>query len=171
MRRTVVTAFTIIFCFILQTSVFDLFQLADTVPNIMLIYVVSVAVMRGQKESMITGFFCGLLLDIFYSSHLGIFAFVFMFMGFVNGLFHRIYYAEDTFLPLVLISVNDIVYGFVMYLGYGLLKNHMNLMLYIRKIILPEIVYTIAVALLLYRVFLRFNNWLEKYEKGSVDFV
>ncbi len=171
MRRTIVTALCILISYVIQTSVFGMFKLADTVPNIMLILVVSIAVMRGQKEGMLTGFFTGLLLDIFYSPYLGAMAFIFMFFGFVDGLFHRIYYSEDTFLPLLLIAINDIVYGFVMYIGYGLLRNHLHILLYIRKIILPEIVYTIAVALLYYRVLLRINNWLEKSEKGSVEFV
>ena len=171
MKRIIVSAISIILSFIFQTAVFGLFKLADTAPNIMLILVVSIAVMRGQKEGMIVGFFSGLMLDIFYSSYLGILAFVFMLFGFVNGLFNRIYYAEDTFLPLVLIAINDIIYGIVMYIGCGLLKNHLHFFLYIKKIILPEIVYTVAVALIFYRIYLRMNNWLEKSEKGSVDFV
>ena len=75
MRRIIVTAITILVCFLLQTSVFDLFRLADTVPNVLLILVSSVSVMRGQKEGMLTGFFSGLLLDMFYGSWLGGFAF------------------------------------------------------------------------------------------------
>ena len=70
MRRIIVTAITILVCFLLQTSVFDLFRLADTVPNVLLILVSSVSVMRGQKEGMLTGFFSGLLLDMFYGSWL-----------------------------------------------------------------------------------------------------
>ncbi|MDO4977570.1 MAG: rod shape-determining protein MreD [Eubacteriales bacterium] len=171
MRRTIITAICILLCYIFQTSVFGLFKLADTVPNMMLILVVSIAVMRGQKSGMIVGFFSGLLLDIFYSSYLGIFAFLYMFLGFLDGFFHRIYYSEDTFLPLVLIAVNDVVYGILMYIGYGLLKNHLHIFQYVKRIILPEIVYTVAVALILYRILLRINNALEKYDKGSVDFV
>ena len=171
MKRFIFGIIGIIACFVCQTALFGLFKLADTAPNIMLIFVASIAVMRGQKEGMTIGFFSGLLLDIYYSSYLGIFAFVFMIFGFVDGFFHRIYYAEDTFLPLVLIAVNDVIYGFLMYLGYGLLKNHLHILFYLKNIILPEIVYTVAVAVIFYRIFLRVNNWLESYEKGSVDFV
>ena len=171
MRRIIVGGLGIVLCFVCQTALFGLLKLADTAPNIMLILVASVAVMRGQKEGMIIGFFSGLLLDLFYSSHLGIFAFIFMLSGFVDGFFHRIYYSEDTFLPLVLIGANDLVYGIVMFIGYGLLNNHLHLFTYLRKIILPEAVYTVAVGVIFYRIFLRVNQWLEQFEKGSVDFV
>ena len=160
MRRIVVTAITILVCFLLQTSVFDLFKLADTVPNVLLILVASVSVMRGQKEGMLTGFFSGLLLDIFYGSWLGGFAFLYMFFGFVDGLFNQIYYSDDNFLPVIMIGVNDLVYGIFM-----------RILFYIRSIILPEMVYTIAVGLILYQILLRINDWLEKKNKGSADFV
>ena len=57
MKRIIVTAVTIVVCFILQTSVFDLIRLANIVPNVLLILVSCIAVMRGQKEGMITAFF------------------------------------------------------------------------------------------------------------------
>lgn len=171
MKKLIVTILSILVCFLLQTSVFDLLRLAGTVPNVLLILVCSVSVMRGQKEGMITGFFGGLLLDIFYGSWLGGLAFVYMMFGFVDGYFNQIYYPDDNFLPLVIIGINDLVYGVIMYLVYGLLHNHMDILFYTRTIILPEIVYTVAVSLVLHRVFLRINDWLDKDNKGSADFV
>ena len=72
---------------------------------------------------MIVGFFSGLLMDIFYGSTIGGFAFLYMMFGFVDGFFHRIYYSDDNILPLVLIGVNDLVYGVIMYILCGLLHN------------------------------------------------
>lgn len=171
MKRIIVTAITILVCFLLQTSVFDLFKLADTVPNVLLILVSSIAVMRGQKAGMLTGFFSGLLLDIFYGSWLGGFAFIYMIFGFIDGFFNRIYYSDDNFLPLIIIGVNDLVYGIIMFIVYGLLQNHMDFFYYIRSIILPEMVYTVAVGLVLYQILLRVEDWLERDNKGSADFV
>lgn len=111
MKRGIVTAVLVFICFILQTSVFELIKLAGITPNILLILISSVAVMRGQKPGMIVGFFCGLLMDIFYGSTIGGFAFLYMVFGFVDGFFNRIYYSDDNILPLVLIGVNDLIYG------------------------------------------------------------
>lgn len=171
MRRIIVTAITVVLCFILQTSVFELFKLANITPNILLILVSSIAVMRGQKEGMIVGFFSGLLLDIFYGSLLGGFAFLYMLFGFVDGFFNKVYYSDDNFLPLIMIGVNDLIYGIIMYLFCGLLQNHLHVFYYVKSIILPEMVYTVAVGLLLYQVLLRLNDWIEKNKKGSADIV
>ena len=160
MKRGIVTAVLVFICFILQTSVFELIKLAGITPNILLILISSVAVMRGQKPGMIVGFFSGLLMDIFYGSTIGGFAFL-----------YRIYYSDDNILPLVLIGVNDLIYGFIMYILCGLLQNHLRIIYYLKNIILPEMVYTVAVGLVCYQILLRINDWLEKNEKRGADFV
>ena len=152
MKRGIVTAVLVFICFILQTSVFELIKLAGITPNILLILISSVAVMRGQKPGMIVGFFSGLLMDIFYGSTIGGFAFLYMVFGFVDGFFNRIY-------------------GFIMYILCGLLQNHLRIIYYLKNIILPEMVYTVAVGLVCYQILLRINDWLEKNEKRGADFV
>lgn len=97
--------------------------------------------------------------------------FLYMMFGFVDGFFHRIYYSDDNILPLVLIGVNDLVYGVIMYILCGLLHNHLRIVYYLKNIILPEIVYTVAVGLVFYQILLRINDWLEKNEKRGADFV
>ena len=171
MKRGIVTAVLVFICFILQTSVFELIKVAGIAPNLLLIFISSIAVMRGQKPGMIVGFFSGLLMDIFYGSTIGGFAFLYMMFGFVVGFFHRIYYSDDNILPLVLIGVNDLVYGVIMYILCGLLHNHLRIVYYLKNIIIPELVYTVGFGLLFYHIFLIINDWLEKNEKRGADFV
>ena len=165
MKRGIVTAVLVFICFILQTSVFELIKLAGITPNILLILISSVAVMRGQKPGMIVGFFCGLLMDIFYGSTIGGFAFLYMVFGFVDGFFNRIYYSDDNILPLVLIGVNDLIYGFIMYILCGLLQNHLRIIYYLKNIILPEMVYTVAVGLVCWKRTKRGVQILFKFKK------
>lgn len=171
MKRIIATGLLIILFFVLQTSVFEMLKLADIVPNVLVILISSVAVMRGQKEGMLTGFFCGLLMDMFFGNWLGGFAFLYMLFGFVDGFFNRIYYSDDNFLPLILIGANDLVYGLIMFVVRGLLRNHLDFSYYLTSIILPELVYTVAVGLVLYQLLLRLNGFLERFEEGSADIV
>lgn len=171
MRRIVSTGIVIILFFVLQTSVFEMLKLANIVPNMIVILISSVAVMRGQKAGMLVGFFSGLLLDMFFGSFLGCFAFLYMVSGFIDGYFNRIYYSDDNFLPLILIGANDLAYGLIMYITRGLLHNHLQFFYYLTSVILPELVYTVAAGLLFYQLLLRLNNFLERYEEGSADIV
>ncbi len=171
MRRVIINAVIIFICYILQTSVFEMFRLADVVPNVLLILVSSTAMMRGQKEGMLVGFFSGLMLDVLYSPYLGLNAFLYMLLGFTGGYFQKVYYDNAVLLTAVLIGIQDVIYGVLMYIVMGVLQGHLHIWNYFSKIIIPEAVYTMGIGIILYAILLRVNRWLEKHEKGSVDFV
>ena len=59
MRRGAVMALLIIVCFILQSTVFQALSLAGISPNLLLIVTTSLGFLRGEKEGMAAGFFCG----------------------------------------------------------------------------------------------------------------
>ena len=103
LRKVVVTLF-ILAGFILQCTVFDKLAFAGIIPNLMIILTSSFGFMRGEKEGLVIGFFCGLLSDIFFGNFLGFYALVLMYIGFLNGKFSRIFYPEDIKLPIALIT-------------------------------------------------------------------
>ena len=48
-----------------------------------------------EKEGTYIGFACGLLLDIFGSGILGFYALLYMYIGYINGCFRKMFYPED----------------------------------------------------------------------------
>ena len=100
MLRKFLMALLILGCFILQCSVFNSISFAGIIPNLMIILTSSFGFMRGEKEGLWIGFFCGLLCDIFFGSFLGFYALILMYIGYLNGKFCRIFYPEDIKLPL-----------------------------------------------------------------------
>ena len=168
MKRGIVTAVLVFICFILQTSVFELIKLAGITPNILLILISSVAVMRGQKPGMIVGFFCGLLMDIFYGPVLGFHMLLFTYIGYLNGYCYRIFYDDDIKMPVLLIALSDIAYGMIIYIFQFLFRGRISLFFYLRRIIIPEVIYTALITLIVYRLLLALNHKLEKAEQRSV---
>lgn len=65
MRRKLILAVLILLAFVLQGTVFQTLSIASIVPNLLLILTVSFGFMRGKKEGMFVGFFCGLLIEYF----------------------------------------------------------------------------------------------------------
>ena len=92
-----------------------------------------------------------------------------MIIGFVLGYFNQIYYEEDITLPLILIGSADLLYGIFMYLVSFLVRGRFNFLFYLKRIILPELVYTVIVSIVVYRVILFICKKLDK--KGSEDFI
>ena len=151
-RRGIVTAIVVLVCFLLQCMLFPHLALASIKPHLMLI-----------------GFFSGLIIDIQFGNILGFYALIYLLIGYVNGLFEQMYFDEDIKLPLILISASEFVYGLVIYLLMFLLRSEFDFLHYLSHIIIPELIYTIAVTLPLYPAILFINHKLDAEEKRSAS--
>ena len=154
-----------IICFILQNTVFQALALASISPNLLVILTSSMGLMRGKKEGMLVGFFCGFLVDIFYGDLFGFYALVYMYIGYVNGFFNKIFYDDDIKLPMLVISASEFLYSLIVYVFLFLIRTRFNFGYYFIHIIIPELVYTIVVTLFLYRLINGVNRKLEQPEK------
>ncbi len=167
MRKILVSAILVVLCFILQSTVFKSLAFGGIVPNLMIVLTASFGFMRGEKTGLLFGFFCGFLTDIFFGEVLGLYAIIYMYIGYANGKFNRIFYPEDIKLPLGLILVSDLAYGFLCYGILFLMRGRFHIGYYFINIILPEMVYTILVTLILYPLILWIHKKLEDIEQRS----
>lgn len=161
MKRKIVITLIILISFLLQSTVFQTLSIGSISPNLMIIVVSSFGFMGGKKEGMAVGFFCGLLEDIFFGRLLGMHAMIYMYIGYANGYFNHIFYGDDIKLPISLISVSELVYGLGTYLIMFLMRSRFAFSYYMRSIILPELVYTLIMTLVFYRLIFLINRKLE----------
>ena len=164
MRRKIVLALLIIITFVLQSTVFKWLSIASISPNILLILTVSFGFMGGKTTGLFVGFFCGLMIDLFYGNLFGLNALLYMYIGFFNGFLYKVYYDEDIKVPLVLVAISDFAYGGLVYALQFMLRGRLNLLGYLRQIIFPELVYTVLLTLIFYRIFFRINKKLSDIE-------
>lgn len=167
MRRKISVLLIIIICFLLQSTVFKALSFAAVSPNLLIVVVSSFGFMRGRKEGMFIGLICGLLLDIFFGQIFGFYTLIYMVIGYVNGMFRKIFYPDDIKLPMVLILGSDFVLNFIIYLLLFLPRKKTNLGYYILRIMIPEMVYTLVITIALYFIILKINQHLERIEKRS----
>lgn len=169
MVRIVVTLLELIFCFLLQTSLFSFLRISGVVPNCLLILVVTVAYTRGQIPAIITGFFSGMLLDLCFSETVGFCAVIYMIVGYLTGFAHKIYYERDYFVPGALVLAGEFVYSFLYYVLFFLLRGKLELHTYFIFTILPRMLYTILASLLLYPAFHGIHFLLLRLEGKNDD--
>ena len=167
MKRNIILFFVILCGFVLQTTLFQALNFGGISPNILIIITVSYGFMYGKKCGMIVGFLCGMLMDIFYGNVLGFYALVYLYIGAANGVFHSIFYQDDIKLPLVLILASDFAYSFTCYVLLYLLRRRFDMIFYFKKIIIPEIVYTIFVTVFIYACILLLNRSADDVESGD----
>ena len=154
----------ILITFILQSTVFQSLSIASIAPNLLLILTVSFGFMRGKKEGILVGFFCGILIDIFYGNLLGFYALIYMYIGYLNGFLCKVYYDEDVKVPMILTAISDLAYGFAVYGLQFMLRGRLHVMNYVWHIMLPEMIYTVLITVIIYRPLYRLNHWLTERE-------
>lgn len=169
MRRKITVAIIVIICYLLQTTLFQALSFASISPNLLIVVVSAFGFMRGKKEGLWIGFFCGLLIDIFSGNILGFYALLYMYIGFLNGLFRKLFYPEDIKLPMLLIAGSDLLYNFAVYFFMFFFRGRFQLPYYFIHIIIPELVYTMLVTIFLYIIILKINQRLETIEKRSAS--
>ena len=130
MRRVIVISLLIVLSFLIQSTIFSYHDLTGIAPNLMLILTMSFGLMRGRREGLLTGFFCGFLYDLAFSSILGPYMLLYMFIGYMNGAFHKDFIMEDIFMPVVIISIDEFIFNFFTFVTAFLFRNRTDLSFY-----------------------------------------
>lgn len=169
MLNIFVSALFIIICFLLQSTVFNSLSFGGIIPNLMIVVTASYGFMRGRKSGLLVGFFSGLLMDIFFGDILGFYALIYMYIGYLNGIFRKMFYPEDIKLPIALIVGSDFLCNFVIYVLTFFLRGRFQFSYYFLNIIVPEMVYTIIVTCVLYPLLLLVESRLEWREKEGAS--
>ncbi len=124
MKRRIITILIVLICFFLQGSLFQRLTFASIRPNLMIVVTASFGFMRGQKEGLFVGFLSGLLVDLFWGYALGFNILLFAIVGYLNGMFERLFYEDDIKLPIGLIGASELFYGVVTYIGMYMLRGN-----------------------------------------------
>ncbi len=151
--------------YLLQSTMIRILPLGGVAPNFLIILTSCFGFMKGKKDGMFVGFISGLIIDILFGGLIGFYALIYMVIGYLNGFFSSIFYPEDIKLPVVLITSSELVYCFIVYIFRFLIQGKLRFGYYMLHIILPEIVYTIFVTIIIYKVILNINEWLEDLER------
>lgn len=165
MKKVITTVILVIVSFVLQCTVFRGLAIHGIVPNILIILTASTGFMQGERFGVFTGFFCGLLLDVFFFEIIGFYALLYMYIGYMNGLFHNIFYPDDVKLPLIMITISDLLYSLVVYVLMFLLRSRFDFGYYLLNIILPELAYTLFIAVLMYPLLLLLLRLFKRLER------
>lgn len=168
MRRILFYIAMVIVGYFLQTGIFTELALGGIVPNLFVICTVSIGMIRGKKEGCLIGFVFGILMDALYAMYFGVYALLLAIMGYVAGYVQQIFYEEDMTLPIVMIGLADLLYGIIIFLFSFFPRGRTNFLFYLGHIILPGTIYTLILAVFIYRLITFINR---KIEKGSENYI
>ena len=113
-----------------------------------------------KKSRSVDWIFFRAFVDLFYGSLFGFYALIYMYIGFISGYAFRSFYDDDLKVPLFLVAGTDLLYNLAVYGLQFLLRGRLGFWTYIYRIIIPEIVYTVFLTIIVYRVFYWINYHL-----------
>ena len=151
----------------LQFGLFANSPLIDTVPNILLIITVAFGFMKGKIHSMVIGFFCGLVMDILSMNAIGFHMVIFILTGYLNGALHQWLYSDYIVFPLIVTAFSSFLYGLYMYCFQFLIRNRLDFLFYLKRVIIPEVLYTVILTSVIYQLLSFINYKLEMTERRS----
>ena len=168
-QRKVVTLLLILISAVLQGTLFKALSIGSITPNLLLILTVSFGFMRGKKNGIWIGFFCGILKDLLSDGLLGFYALVYLCIGYAAGCCCKLFYDEELRVPIILMAAGDLVYGGLVYGMQYLMRGRIQFYYYFGRIIIPEMIYTVLMTVLLYRLLFNINKRLTELEMKERD--
>lgn len=163
MRRKLLIALLCVLAPLLQTTLMSYVAVASIRPNLPVILTASFALMCGSRTGMIVGFSTGILLDFIGGGTLGFYGLIYTWIGYAAGYSYRIFYDDDIKTPLLLIGICDLCYGVYQYVTTFMIRGRVNVMFYLGRVIIPEMIYTVIFAVFLYQL----NYYINRKTKTS----
>ncbi|MDR0273011.1 MAG: rod shape-determining protein MreD [Clostridiales bacterium] len=169
MIRVISMAVLIITNFILQATLLPHFSILQVTPDTALIFIVSYAVIRGEIEGSIFGFFAGLVYDVLGGLVIGHFALLGFLTGYVCGKPFRDFFKDNYFLPFFVVIGVSFVYQFTVYISSIIFFGQPDFWFYFRSIILPKTIYTASLSIPLYGFLYFINAKIVRWQRNDED--
>lgn len=163
-KRVLIDFLLITGIYLLQTSFLPFLFGSGFCPNLLLILISAMGFIYGSFTGMLSGLYAGLLMDSSASGPFGYYMLIFVVIGYVNGLFTAFYYDDYLTLPMILCVISELIYNASLIFLKFISTGNVDLSYSIKKIVLPEIFFSLLITMLLYRVILHFNRALDYKE-------
>ena len=98
-----------------------------------------------------------MFVDCIYGEVIGISIFIFVVVGYINGIANKLYFEDDLSIPLASIAISDLLYGLLYYICMFMLRGRLHFFSYVVEVMIPEAIYTIIVGVFIYK----FIHWLD----------
>ncbi|MCL1842612.1 MAG: rod shape-determining protein MreD [Defluviitaleaceae bacterium] len=163
MIRVFALTVLILLNFVLQATLFPHIAIMGVTPDTALILIISYAILRGDIEGAIFGFFAGLVQDALGGMFLGFFALLGFLTGYICGKPFRDFFKDNYFLPFFVVLVISLLYQLASYVGTVMFLGGHDFWFYFRTIILPKTIYTTSFSVPVYGFMHFLNGRIEKW--------
>ncbi|SCG83735.1 rod shape-determining protein MreD [Proteiniborus sp. DW1] len=141
--------------FILESTILQHVSILGVVPNTSLIIIVCISILSGKKTGSILGLILGFLQDMLFYDVIGVHALIYFIIGYVIGLTEKKVFKENLFLPFVFTAISTFAFHLTCYVFMYFLSMNIDLILFIKNVVVLEVIYNSLLSIFFYKQFLR----------------
>lgn len=149
---------------VIQPTIIRGMSINQIAPNIAVITIITFGMLRGKTDGAIIGIALGLGQDIFFGSVVGFYGLIYFYIGYLSGFLYRKFYKESIMIPISVIAGADLVVNVYVFFFTFLFRGRINFGNYFIHIILPEIVYTMFIGIIIYKLYQVINDHVRRLE-------
>lgn len=157
--------FFVILLLLLQTTLMQYATIHGVLPNLLVVFIISAALLRGNVEGGVVGLFAGLAADMMFGSVFGFYALFGLYLGITVGSLNKRMYRDNLLIVVFFTFIYSIAYESVIFIVNNVMSADMNFLYAFTIIILPEAVYNSAIAVLLFPLMIRADKWFNDTDK------
>lgn len=148
--------FIIVIALVIQSSLLTLLIVSRIIPDLLLIMVVCLAFLWGEKRAVVVGLLAGLIQDIFFGPALGFFCLAKMLAALIAALASYEIYRDQIIGPMLTVFFVTFVHEMVIFALSALFwGNTINFFMAVEKLFLPKAIYHFVLTMLVYPLFYR----------------
>ncbi len=142
----------IVVSFVLQTTFFKAIAVGGVSPNLFIVVIISVSLLKGSLHASIVGVIIGMLCDALYGGPFGYYSIIYLNVGFFNGYLYNYYYKDNIVLPLTLIALSSVFVNYIQFFFGFVFRGKLSIRPYFTNIIVSEMFYTVLVGFIFYHI-------------------
>ena len=165
--KTLLYTLCILILLLLQSTLLNYAKIYDIKPNLLIVFVICVALLRGYIEGGVVGFFVGLSLDMLFGKFLGFYALLGLYLGIAVGSVNRRLYRENFIVVILFTFIATIVFEALVYILSSFMNGNMDLLFPMTRVILPEALYNSGVSIIIYAMVIKMDYSFEESSKTA----
>jgi len=148
--KSLIYAVIFIFLTVLETNILNSFKIFESKPNLIICLVIAAAVLENERYAAVLGMVAGFIIDSSVSSPFFFSGIYYFFAAYITGVISRYYFTKSPLTMMTMIvpacMIREI---FNLFYLIGIWKEF-NIVGALTNYILPEYLYTVAFAPLIY---------------------
>lgn len=170
MKKFIINLFFILTIFIiyfLQANFFTWFNIAGIMPNVFVIFVLFIGLFTNKTLGTIYGAIIGLILDLLFSTKVGIQAVSLGLIGFLAAIFDKNFSKDSRMTIMFMVLGSTIIVEVSNYLlTYMFVGSSVEIFNFIRILIL-EVIFNLILTIIIYPLIQKFGYEIENEYKGN----